>query len=147
MIVQEINLFKGLDFGVVKQIAEICIDGAFIKGKVLFRINEKADSLYILRKGSVNLVIDESIDMIYKLSQPGEVIGWSSMVENGIYTASAVCDVDSELFRIDKEKLNRIFNKHPDFGLAVLRRIGNVFASRLTNAYQEIQVRSREKVA
>ncbi len=139
MIVQEIDLFKGLDFGVMKQIAEICEEGAFINGKILFRKNERADILYILRKGSINLVIDEELDILYKLSQPGEVIGWSSMVENGKYTASAVCSSDSQVLRIDRDKLDRIFKQHPEFGLSVLRRIGNVFAKRLTHAYQELQ--------
>ncbi len=138
MIVQEIDLFKGLDFGVMKQIAEICEDGAFINGKILFKRDERADALFILREGCVNLVIDEKLEIIYKLSQPGEVIGWSSMVENGKYTASAVCSTDSQIFRIEKDKLDRIFKKNPDFGLSVLRRIGNVFARRLTNAYQEL---------
>ena len=139
MIVQEINLFKGLDFGVIKQIAEICEDGAFMKGKVLFKKDMKADTLYILQRGCVNLVIDETPGMVYSLAQPGEVIGWSSMVEGGVYTASAVCESDSQLFRIDRDKLNRIFNKHPEFGLAVLRRIGSVFANRLTNAYEQVR--------
>ncbi len=140
MIVQEIDLFKGQEFSVVKQIAEISEEGWYLTGKVLFNKSEKADILYILREGTVNLLIDENLDRVYQLSEPGEVIGWSSLVDSGEYTATAICASDVTVYRIEKDKLNRIFNKHPDFGLAVLRRIGTVFAKRLKNAYQEVLV-------
>lgn len=138
MIVKEIDLFKGLDFEVIKQLADVCEEDWYLKGKVLFKKYEPADRFFVLQKGIVNLVIDDSLDLVYHLSDPGEVIGWSSVFDSAGYTASAVCASDVLSIKIEKEKLDRIFDEHPHFGLAVLRRMGTVFAKRLSHAYQEI---------
>jgi len=138
MFVQEIDLFKGLDYAVVKKIAEICDEEWYLNGKVLFKKSEKANHLFILRDGIVNLSIDNNMDFIYPLSKTGEIMGWSCLVDSGEYTATAVCASDVTVYNITKDKLNRIFNKHPEFGQMVLRRIGSVFTKRLTHAYQEI---------
>jgi cellulose biosynthesis protein BcsQ len=38
--------------------------------------------------------------------------------------------------KIEKRQLEKIFKLHPDAGLKIMRRMVDVFSSRLSNAYQ-----------
>ena len=138
MIIKEIDLFKGIDPKVMNEIVDICSEESYAKDTVLFKKGEKADCLYILQEGSVNLVIENGGSIIYSLTEPGEVFGWSSLVESGLYTASAVCTMDSKAVKIEREKLDKIFNLHPNVGHKVLKRLAGVISQRLSNAYRDL---------
>ncbi len=138
MIIKETDLFKGIDFDVMEEIANICSEENYAKDTVLFEQGEKAERLYILEEGAVKLVIKNGGSLFYSLTEPGEVFGWSSMVEPGLYTASGVCVTDLKVVRIERKKLDKIFDLHPDAGVTILRRIGGIFSTRLSRAYQDL---------
>ncbi len=138
MIIKEINLFKGIDFDVMEEIANICSEENYAKDTVLFEQGEKAERLYILEEGAVKLVIKNGGSLFYSLTEPGEVFGWSSMVEPGLYTASGVCATDLKVVRIERKKLDKIFDLHSDAGITILRRLGGIFSKRLSRAYQDL---------
>ena len=144
MIVTEIDLCKGIDAEVMKEIANICTEKSYAKDAVLFKEGEEAERLYILEEGSLNLVIENGGSLTYTLTEPGLVFGWSSMVESGRYTASAVCATDSKVVRIEREKLDKIFNLHPEVGLIVLKRLAGIISERLSNAYRDLLSARRE---
>ena len=138
MILEEADLFKEIDSGVMNEIVNICFEENYAKDTVIFRKGEEADALYILEEGSVRLVIKDRGTITFGLDQSGEVFGWSSMIESGRYTSTGVCATDSKVLKIDRDKLNRIFYRHPDVGLKVLKRLASVISSRLTHAYQDL---------
>jgi CRP-like cAMP-binding protein len=114
MILKEIELFEGVDFEVMNEIAGICSEESYPKDTVLFEKDEQAKCLYILFEGTVYLVIKNGGSITFSLTEPGEVFGWSSMLENGKYTASGICATDLKVLKIEKDKLNRIFQNHPE---------------------------------
>jgi CRP-like cAMP-binding protein len=139
MIISEINLFKGINYGVMEEISEICTQNNYVKDEVLFQKDEKAESLYILLEGTLKLVvIKDGGHLTHILSEAGEVFGWSALFEAGKYTASAVCVTDLKVVKIEAKKLDRVFEKHPDAGLKVIKRMGAVISKRLTNAYADL---------
>ena len=138
MIINETDLFKSINFEVMEEIANICSEEHYAKDTVLFEMGEKAEYLYILVEGTVNLVIKNGGSLVYSLTEPGEVFGWSSMVDPGLYTASGVCSSDLKVVRIKKEKLYKLFDLHPDVGFKILKRLGSVFSKRLSNAYRDL---------
>jgi CRP-like cAMP-binding protein len=138
MILKEIELFEGVDFEVMNEIAGICSEESYSKDTVLFEKNEQAKCLYILLEGTVYLVIKNGGSITYNLSEPGDVFGWSSMLEHGKYTASGICATALKAVKIEKEKLNRIFQNHPEVGFKVLQRLAGVISRRLSNAYRDL---------
>ena len=138
MIIRKIDLFQGIDVEVMKEIANISVEENYAKDTVLFKQGEEAECLYILEEGAVKLTIKNGGTLIYSLSEPGEVFGWSSVVEPGLYTASSICSKDSKVVKIEREKLNKLFQLHPDVGLKILRRLGGVFSKRLSSAYRDL---------
>jgi len=138
MILKEIDLVKGIDPKIMEEIVNICSEENYTKDTVLFKKGEEADSLYILEEGSIKLVIENGGSITYSLTDPGEVFGWSSMVESGLRTASGDCATDLKVVKIEKEKLDKIFNLHPDVGFTVLKRLAGVISERLSNAYRDL---------
>jgi len=138
MILKEIELFEGVDFEVLNEIADICSENSYSKDTVLFEKDEQAKCLYILLEGTVYLVIKNGGSITYNLSEPGDVFGWSSMLENGKYTASGICATDLKVVKIEKDKLNRIFQNRPEVGFKVLKRLAGVISRRLSNAYRDL---------
>jgi len=138
MIINEVDLFKGIDPDVMEEIANICSKENYAKDTVLFKNGEEADCLYILEEGTIHLVIENGGSISFTLSDPGQVFGWSSMVESGLYTSSGVCATAIKALKLEKEKLDRVFSLHPDAGLKVLKRLAGVISQRLLNAYRDL---------
>ena len=138
MIVKEIDLFRGIDPEVMEEIANICSEEKYTKDTVLFEKGEEAEFFYILEQGTLNLVIKNGGSLIYGLTESGQVFGWSSMVESGVYTASGVCATDLKAVKIEREKLERVFDRHPEVGFKVLKRLAGVISQRLSNAYRDL---------
>ena len=138
MILKEIELFQQIDFEVMNEIAGICSEVEYSKDTTIFERAEKANCLYILIEGTVHLVIKNGGSITYSLTEPGDVFGWSSILEHGNYSASGICATDLKTVRIEKDKLTKIFNNHPDVGFKVLQRLAGVISRRLSNAYQDL---------
>jgi CRP-like cAMP-binding protein len=138
MIVKEIELFKGIDHEIMNEIANICFEESYAKETVLFERGEDADRLYILIEGTVKLIITNGGTLTYSLTEPGDIFGWSCMVESGRYTASGVCGTDLKALKIERTELDKIFAIYPDAGMKVLKRLAGVFSKRISNAYQDL---------
>jgi toluene monooxygenase system ferredoxin subunit len=138
MILQEAELFKGIEPEVMNKIVNICAEQNYSQNSVLFKMGEEAEFLYILEEGIVNLVIENGGKITFALEETGEVFGWSSLVESGHYTASAVCVTKVKALKVERDELNKIFSLHPDAGLKVLKRLGDVISRRLTGAYRDL---------
>ncbi len=138
MLVKEIELFGGISPAVLKEIADICTEEKYPKDTVLFEKGDNAENLYILKQGVLNLQIKDGGILTFSLSEKGDIFGWSSLTEYGQYTASGVCASDIEVLRIDRNKLEKIFKKHPEVGYIVLKRLTNVISKRLLTAYRQL---------
>ena len=136
MILNEIDLFRGIDFAIMEQISDVCVEEFFNKGAIIFEKGENAEYLYILEEGSLKLVVKDGASLTFSLTEPGTVFGWSSMAESGRYTSSGVCATDLKTFKLDVRKLDKILKQHPEAGLKLIRRLINIFSDRLSNAYQ-----------
>ena len=133
--ITEMDLFTGLDLNVMKDIAETaCIETNYNKGAVIFTEGDSANALFILDKGEVGLTIGGK-KSVYRLTEKSDIFGWSSLVENAQYTATAIANTDIRTIKIDSRILNRVFNSNPLFGLKVYQRLSAVFNKRLSSIY------------
>ncbi len=144
MVISETELFKGINFKDMQEIARICCEERYAKNTIIFKQNELAKCLYILEEGCVDLIVQNGGTLTYKLTQEGEIFGWSSMVENGRYTASVVCATDLKVIKIEKEKIDQIFRLYPEVGLKIIGRLAAVFSKRLSKAYQNLLMAGKQ---
>ena len=139
MNIQEIQFFEGIDTQVIKEIENSCTVETYEKDTVIFEKGHRADFLYILDEGRIDMLIRDKELTICNLTDPGEVFGWSSIVEKGIYTASCICRTETKTLRISREKIEGIFNRYPKAALTFYRRLGSIFSKRISKALEGTQ--------
>ena len=80
------------------------------------------------------------------MCRPGEVVGWSGLVEPYTYTLSALAWESSRLIRIDAKILRKALDRYPTVGHSVMKRLSVVMSRRLrqiTEALIDMQEVSR----
>ena len=138
MFINKYDLFGGISSRVMKEITDICVEEAYDKGATIFNQGERAENLYILKEGTLNLMVKNGGSLVFSLSKPGEVFGWSSLFESDRYTASGICGTDLKVFKIERKALYTILKQNPGDGFIVMRQLAGVIANRLKRAYQDI---------
>jgi CRP-like cAMP-binding protein len=117
------------------EISRTMKEETFAQGSMIFTERTRADNFYILWEGSVRLTVGEEAEIDYSVSRRGEVFGWSSMLDRECYSARAEAMAPTRAFRIGKEQLDHIFERHPDAGMIFMKRLGGAVAQRLVDTY------------
>ena len=146
MFIQKSKLFRGMDQEVLKEIDKIMINESCTKGTVLFERGAAANDLYILREGRIELTIGGDGHVTYVVRKQGEAFGWSSLVNQHVYTASAICSSPTKLIRIPSDKLNNIFERNPASGLTFFRHLAEIISKRVVTSYN-LLLRSHERTS
>ena len=128
-------LFAGLDHCMIKALA-IAGEKVDIKqGEWLFYEGSSADALYVVLGGAVALqvALDHEGSSHVELCTlvAGDLLGWSAVVEPGIYHLSASALQDSTLVKWSGADLAELMTHHPAMGFKLMCRIVQVVGDRL----------------
>jgi CRP/FNR family cyclic AMP-dependent transcriptional regulator len=129
-------LFRGMSEETHRKILEAGREEAYAAGAFLFRRGDPAECFYLLREGRVRLGVGESELLAYVSSAPGDVIGWSSLVENEAYTASAECLGAVKVLKIEKGRLDQILQQDPASGMIFFKHVAALVGRRLVKGYR-----------
>lgn len=138
----EFDLFRDVSRDTLKEVAAISGTIQVKKDEFVFREGERADKLHLLVSGSIALRVKltsrpDSVTVSF-VSRPHQALGWSGVVSPNHYTASAVCEEDSELVAIAADKFMQILDRHPEDGYKIILRITTIIADRLRNSRQAL---------
>lgn len=136
MDIYSIPFFEGIDSDVVAAVKTVSSKTSFNSGEQIFAKGDSADFLYILETGSIELLLKEDDHTCFLLKDPGEVFGWSSIVEKGIYTSTATCKSATELLKVSKQDIEEIFDKYPKAAIKFYQRLGSIFSKRISKAIE-----------
>ena len=95
-------------------------------GETLFRQGERADALYVITRGRLQIVVEmaggrtRTVDALGR----GALIGEMALLLDDLRTATAVASRDSELVRIEKADFDRLIAEHPSIALEMARMLG-----------------------
>jgi CRP-like cAMP-binding protein len=118
----------------LEQIAKIARLRDFQQGDVVFRQGEAAQHIYLVAWGNVSLEIcaaGAGCKPILTLG-PGELVGWSSVLEQTCYTARARAVEKTRLAEINVAQLLTMFSHDPQFGYELMHRTALALAKRLS---------------
>lgn len=131
------DLFDGLSREELAEIAAIAREEQYDAGDLVCAEQEQADYLYILAQGCVQIHVrlhspleaggEATIDEV----QPGRVFGWSSLVKQRRFTASARALQPSTVLLVNADELTALFDRLPHLGFVVMKQLAEVIASRL----------------
>ena len=102
---------------------------------MLFREGHKAERLYILVDGKIQISIQLSSRperlIMSVIDEPGQVFGWSALVAPYQYTASALCETDGRLLATKGGALMQVLKQDPTLGFVLTQRLVEVIGTRL----------------
>jgi CRP-like cAMP-binding protein len=136
MFLQKSDIFKDLRQEAVNEISEVAIEATYDRGATLFASGDSADYFYILVNGSVQLSIGEENPKEYIVHNLGEAFGWSSVVGNDCYTASAQCLIPTKVLKISKTDLEKVFDAHERSGRKFYKGLAKQLGQRLMDMHQ-----------
>lgn len=127
--------FAGLNQAELKSLSIIANEVSFQRRDFIFRENCPAHTLYLLVDGWVDIVINTDAqgtrqELVTTLS-PGDVFGWSAVVEPYLYTASAVCASPIRAIGFKGTDLLALFEIDPRLCCLIVNKICRVVANRL----------------
>lgn len=120
-ILKKLPFFSGLYPDEYEHIRTICEPCHYPNEQTIFNEGDGSPCLYVLLSGKVFLNTKNS-GQIYTL-YPGDIFGEIGLITQNKRTATATCEADSSLFRIDSDKFNLIFGKFPRISAILMRNI------------------------
>jgi CRP-like cAMP-binding protein len=138
MYLKQGDLFWGMDKDFVKTAMDISTKENYDEGAAVFSEGDPANAFYILVKGRIKLTLGEQSREVYVAYQPGEIIGWSSLIGRDTLSASAHCLEPTILSRVDRDRFLDILEKYPAEGATLFQRVAAMLGNRLVSLYPSI---------
>ena len=142
MQVSSCYLFKGLSDAQLDSLIAIGNEARIRKDQWLFREDEVAEQMFVLKNGAVELLttVDEVELPITIVRTPGNCFGTSALVPPHKYSLSALCVEDGALLSIKKADLEKLIKQDLEVGNAILTNLAKHFLDRLKETRQEIRI-------
>jgi CRP-like cAMP-binding protein len=139
-MLKDIQFLRGAPPDDLEQIASVADICDYRKSETVFREGEAAESIYLVVSGKLSLELSPSTIYHKYLVDvgPGEMLGWSSLVEDSCFVATAVVAENARLVRIDAARLRAICENDPEFGYEFMRRTMLALGKRLTATWSRL---------
>jgi len=134
-VLERFSLCAGLDEEALRRLAAIAEEVSFPRGTLIFAEGDPAHTFYLLLDGWVDILVNldasgERRELVTILS-PGDLFGWSAVVEPYVYTASALCASPVTAIGIRGNDLRQLLETDPRLGWVFITRVSRVIVSRL----------------
>ena len=108
----------------------------FDTGQQIITEGAEADTLYLFVKGNAAVKVSSAEGQQVLIDQvgPGELVGWSAVIEPHVYVASAWTTEPSEVIGIPGDELRALAKANSRIGYQVVKGIGEVMSKRFEKA-------------
>ena len=139
----ETQLGRGLAHGDLALLASRIDELHFDTGTYVFRAGELADSVYVLRKGCVSVILKAAPGRKRLASfAQGVIFGELGLLDGGPRSADVIADEPSTAYRLTRESFAAIREDSPQLAATLLFNLGIEMAMRLRFANLEIEAGS-----
>ena len=135
MYINTAYLFEGMREETRESILETALEEFHAPGDFLFHQGEPAWQSYVLKEGRVRISVGVQGLLAHVASDPGDMIGWSSLVGNSTYTASAECLCPVKVSKLEKSQLDKILVADPVSGMIFFKHLAALLGRRLAESY------------
>ena len=135
-------LFQDLTKNDLKTVSTFLHTRHYRPAELIFRFNEIGVGMYIIIKGSVDILIEHEqsdTDEIITRLETGEFMGELSLIEeNSRRTASARSVGETTVIGFFQPDLKNLLQSHPEIGSRILLRLSQVLGRRLSETAKKI---------
>ena len=132
------DLFWGMNKDFVTEAMAITTKETLEEGQTVFTEGDPAESFYILIKGRIMLTLGEKSREVYVAYQPGEIIGWSSLIGRETLSATAHCLEPTTLSKVNRQKFLAILDRYPVESATLFKRVAAMLGNRLVHLYPSV---------
>ena len=119
-LVAGVPLLAGLPPAALAHVAAEATLTQVLGGQLVFRQGERGDSLYVVRVGRLEVLVD---DTVVRTVGRGEVVGELALLGGGLRTATVRALRDSELLTISADVFESLLRQEPSIATALLREL------------------------
>jgi CRP-like cAMP-binding protein len=131
--------FAGAQERSVQAVAAISEEKSYKAGEVIFEEGTPARQLYFVATGEIDLYFNtRDQKVIVDTLVPGDLMGWSTMVEPHLMTASAVARSEVRLIAIEAEGLKKVFESDCQLGFLMLKQVVASLSHRLKACHVQL---------
>lgn len=146
----EPELLEGVHSRDAAEILALAAPISLAAGAMLFRLGAEAHSLYLIDAGRIVLTMPMRVggaeeDVLIDERQPGQTLGWSTLIPPHRFTLDASAPVASVLLAFPRERLLRYFDRRPEVGYVVSRNLAAVVGHRL-QVFQAMWLRQMQHI-
>jgi len=134
---KKINILAGLSDSELEDIQRRLTPSRLKKGARLFYRHDKSSGLYLVTRGSIQIIIDNDANreiIVYTIRE-GDIVGEMALFRNQLRSATAVTLEDCELYKIGNEKFIELMYIYP----AIAVNLSRVLIDRLLAANEMIE--------
>jgi CRP/FNR family cyclic AMP-dependent transcriptional regulator len=130
---KKINLLQNLTDEALGKILPITKYHEFKAGKVLFNGGDKAETLYMLKRGKVLLEVDisEIISISLGSVKTGFTFGWSALISDSAYTSGAICSEPCEVLTVPGKEFQDLLKQDHTVGYHIMMGVAQIISNRL----------------
>ena len=88
-------------------------------GEFLYRKGDKADKMYVLLEGEIDIRVGDYT----KTAREGALIGEASLIEDRPSAANVVTKSNCRLVEIDRQRFDFLVQQHPHFAIHVMKSL------------------------
>ncbi len=141
-----VDLFAQLSAEELDRLADSAKPAPFVRGEVVTRQGAKANWLYVLTRGEVEVMVANSdgIDRHVAVLTAPSFFGEMALVTGAPREATVIARVDSECLRVDKDDFREVLARRPELA----QEISETLAQRrveLTSARENLDADSRSR--
>lgn len=131
---KEIRFLHDVSQEQLEQLAEVATLHDYKESEVVFREGDAAGHVFLVLSGNVSLEICAPGVGCKRIltAGPGEVLGWSALLDESRMTATARTIDATQLVELDAARLLSMFEQNPEFGYAFTRRTMAAISKRLS---------------
>ena len=134
-LLRNVEMFEGLTDKQLKKIAGIFEERVLHQDEVLFLQGEKADCLYLIKSGFVELIVGASTssgERVIRILGQGQSVGEMTWVDHGRRSATARSATEgTTTVSVSFEALDELCERNPRIGYRVSRNIASDLSFRL----------------
>jgi CRP-like cAMP-binding protein len=140
-ILQQVELFRGLSPEQLSQVGNIAQEEQFALGALICRQGDRADKLYIISTGQVEISVSSQNghgEPVVYLGA-GQVVGEMTLVDAGRRSASVISAEDGTIvYSIPNEAFTELFEKDTGIGYVIMRNIAQDMSFKLRHHDYEV---------
>ncbi len=131
------SMFHGIPSAGLERVALLAKEVSSPAQSHLFRGGEKADRLYLIRDGHLDLTFsvilaEAESEITIDHKGQGDVVGWSAVIAPHVYNLTAVCRNAVSLYAFEGPALIKLCEEDPLFGSVLMKNVAGIAGARVT---------------